>query len=106
MLGERMIEERKRGHYASVRFDKLFINDSIYKFDDQTDQIVYIGKRSRFNAEARGRGNHQINPTQRLDDSERGNSRDTNEESHDGSQPIENRTDSRDDIPHFITSNE
>jgi hypothetical protein len=41
MLGERMIEDRKGDHYASVRFDKLFINDSIYKSADQTDQIVY-----------------------------------------------------------------
>jgi len=42
-----MMRERNNGHYASILYDKLFVNDSIYKYDDQTDQIVYIGKRTR-----------------------------------------------------------
>jgi len=48
ILGERMMRERNNGHYASIRYDKLFVNDSIYKYDDQTDQIQCVGvSRSR-----------------------------------------------------------
>ncbi|KAH3891692.1 hypothetical protein DPMN_015797 [Dreissena polymorpha] len=47
ILGERMVRERNNGRYASIRYDKLFVNDTIYRYDDNTDQIVYVGKRSR-----------------------------------------------------------
>ena len=45
LLGERMIAERRQGNYSTIRFDKLFINDRIYKYDDSQQTIVYIGKR-------------------------------------------------------------
>ncbi|KAH3869701.1 hypothetical protein DPMN_032871 [Dreissena polymorpha] len=47
ILGERMVRERNNGHYTSIRYDKLFVNDTIYRYDDNTDQIVYVRKRSR-----------------------------------------------------------
>jgi len=46
-LGEEMLEARKRGQYASVRYDKLFIDNKIYKYDDDSKSIVYIGNRNR-----------------------------------------------------------
>lgn len=45
ILGERMIEERQHGNYSSVRYDKLIINDGVYKYSDNTQSIVYIGRR-------------------------------------------------------------
>ena len=45
LLGERMIAERRQGNYSTIRFDKLFINDCIYKYDDSQPTIVCVGKR-------------------------------------------------------------
>ena len=45
LLGERMIAERRQGNYSTIRFDKLIINDRIYKYDDDRQTIVCIGKR-------------------------------------------------------------
>lgn len=44
-LGSRMIEERQRNNYAVLRYDKLIINDKVFKFDDATNSIVCIGRR-------------------------------------------------------------
>ena len=44
-LGERMIAERKQENYSAVLFDKPFINEFIYKYDDMKQTIVCIGKR-------------------------------------------------------------
>ena len=52
ILGEKMIYERQQGNYASIRFDKLFVNDSIFKYDDSTDRIIHIGKRAQFRPRA------------------------------------------------------
>ena len=40
-----MMHERGQGNYSSVRHDKLIINDRVYKYNDSTQSIVYIGKR-------------------------------------------------------------
>ena len=53
-LGKRMIEARSRGNYASLRFDKLVIEDSVYKYDDKTNTMVRIGA-----SRGRQRGNIQ-----------------------------------------------
>ena len=93
VLGDRMMRERNNGHYASIRYDKLFVNDSIYKYDDQTDQIVYIGKRTgprgaRGDTE-RERGNTGIDEAQRTARDQRGNQRV-------GDEPIRRTTDQPD----------
>ena len=46
-LGKEMIEARKQGHYAVIRYDKLVINNDIYRFDDCKGSIEYFGKRNR-----------------------------------------------------------
>ncbi|KAH3776445.1 hypothetical protein DPMN_177870 [Dreissena polymorpha] len=40
-----MIEERRKGNYSSIRYDKLIINNCMYKYDEFTQQIVNIGQR-------------------------------------------------------------
>lgn len=47
VLGERMLAEREKGHYSAVRYDKLIIEDKIYKVDDVTQNIVYVGRRQQ-----------------------------------------------------------
>ena len=88
-----MMRERNNGHYASIRYDKLFVNDSIYKYDDQTDQIVYIGKRTGPRGPrgdiVRGRGNAGIDESQRAARDQRGSQRDSD-------QPISRTTDQPD----------
>ncbi|KAH3875971.1 hypothetical protein DPMN_039250 [Dreissena polymorpha] len=48
ILGERMPIERQQGNYSSVRHDKLIINDGIYKYIDNTQSNVYIGRRQSY----------------------------------------------------------
>ena len=43
-MGERMLTEREKGHYSAVRYDKLFVEDKIYKVDDDTQDIVCVGR--------------------------------------------------------------
>ena len=45
VLGERMVIEWDSGRYAANRYDKLYIEDRVFKYDDVTDSIVDIGKR-------------------------------------------------------------
>ena len=40
LLGERLIGERRQGNYSTVRFDKLFINDRIYKYYDSQKELL------------------------------------------------------------------
>ena len=44
-LGERMMAERSQGNYSVIRYDKLIINDTVYKYSDTTQSIVTVGKR-------------------------------------------------------------
>ena len=91
ILGERMVRERNNGHYASIRYDTLFVNDTIYRYDDNTDQIVYIGKRSRPRATLpRGGERRRTDDGQRLVGSQRGNGDD--DRSHGYAQPINGAT--------------
>jgi FtsZ-binding cell division protein ZapB len=47
ILGEKMVQDRQKGHYAVLRYDKLFVNDSIYRYDDHNECIVFVGNRQR-----------------------------------------------------------
>jgi len=90
-----MMHERNNGHYASIRYDKLFVNEStcIYNYDDQTDQIVCNGKctepRGPQGDIVRGRGNASIDEYQRAARDQRGCQRDSD-------QPISRTTDQSD----------
>ena len=44
-LGHRMLEERQQNKYAAISYDKLTVNDQVYKYDDVNSSIVCIGKR-------------------------------------------------------------
>ncbi|KAH3893423.1 hypothetical protein DPMN_017570 [Dreissena polymorpha] len=48
ILGERMLLERQQGDYSSVRHDKLIINDGIYKYSDNAQFVMYIGRRQSY----------------------------------------------------------
>ncbi|KAH3803108.1 hypothetical protein DPMN_156808 [Dreissena polymorpha] len=48
ILGDRMLIERQQGNYSSVRHDKLIIKDGNYKYSDNTQYIVYIGRRHSY----------------------------------------------------------
>ncbi|WAR29874.1 hypothetical protein MAR_003442, partial [Mya arenaria] len=39
-LGKRLVEARSRDQYASMRYDKLIIDDGVYKYDDLSKQVV------------------------------------------------------------------
>ncbi|WAR21343.1 PTPRT-like protein, partial [Mya arenaria] len=42
-LGKRLVEARSRDQYASMRYDKLIIDDGVYKYDDLSKQVKRIG---------------------------------------------------------------
>lgn len=46
-LGKEMVKARNDGHYAVIRYDKLIINNDIFKYDDSKGSIVCIGQRTR-----------------------------------------------------------
>ena len=46
ILGERMMEERQINKYATIRYDKLIVEEIIFKYDDFIQDIVCIGKRN------------------------------------------------------------
>lgn len=48
-LGEELVRARRNGQYASIRFDKLIVEDKIYKYDPTTQKPKYIGETSRRN---------------------------------------------------------
>ncbi|KAL4219085.1 hypothetical protein ACF0H5_021668 [Mactra antiquata] len=41
-LGKKLVHARSQGHYASLRYDKLIIDNSVYKYDDMIEQITRI----------------------------------------------------------------
>ncbi|KAH3828234.1 hypothetical protein DPMN_130187 [Dreissena polymorpha] len=47
-----MIFEQKKGNYASIRFDKLYINNDIYKFYDNSQSVERIASRRSFQPRA------------------------------------------------------
>ena len=53
-LGKIMVKERGKGNYSAIQFDKLIVNDSIFKYDEFKKCIVKIGNR-RYNNVARAR---------------------------------------------------
>ncbi|KAH3780376.1 hypothetical protein DPMN_158189 [Dreissena polymorpha] len=40
-----MMSERSKGNYAVIRYDKLIINDTVYKYSDSTQSIISVGIR-------------------------------------------------------------
>ena len=42
-----MTEARQKGLYASIRYDKLIIEDQIYKYDKATETVVCMGTRQK-----------------------------------------------------------
>ncbi|KAH3875773.1 hypothetical protein DPMN_039050 [Dreissena polymorpha] len=36
ILGERMVQERRNDNYAVILYDKLIVNDQVYKYNDIT----------------------------------------------------------------------
>jgi hypothetical protein len=65
-----MLTERRNGNYAVIRYDKLIVNDSVYKYDDTTQSIVSIGARRRNTRPRvlpRGQASDVLHVTQQLD---------------------------------------
>lgn len=59
-LGVRMMEARREGKYASVSYDKLIIEDDVYKYDERSEKPVLIGRaRGRPAARFHARQNNQ-----------------------------------------------
>ncbi|MES9880608.1 MAG: hypothetical protein ABW185_06975 [Sedimenticola sp.] len=48
-LGEDMVRARNKGYRASIKFDKLIIDDKIYKYDEQSQKPKLIGRTSSRN---------------------------------------------------------
>ena len=42
-LGKRLAEARQNGQYAVMRYDKLIIDNDMYKYDERNEQIVLFG---------------------------------------------------------------
>lgn len=42
MLGTHLVRARSHGHTASMKFDKLVVDDIVYKYDTQTQKPVRI----------------------------------------------------------------
>ena len=63
VLGERMLAERARNNYATIRYDKLIVNDEIYKYCDESECIISLGRRNFANRRTRGppRGVQTVN---------------------------------------------
>ena len=69
-LGKRLMEARKNGLYAALSFDKLTIENEIYKYDAENDRIQKIGTsrpKGRNKGYARDETSHNI-AEQSLDD--------------------------------------
>ena len=69
-LGKRLMEARKDGLYAALSFDKLIIENEIYKYDAENDRIQKIGTsrpKGRNKGYARDETDHNI-AEQLLDD--------------------------------------
>ena len=45
-LGRRMVEARSEGKYASIRYDKLYVENKVFQYDDSTHSIVSIATRA------------------------------------------------------------
>lgn len=64
-LGRRMLDERQKNNYATISYDKLIVNDQIYKYDDITSSIVCIGRR-QYTRQPRGNAHgHHVNNNNR-----------------------------------------
>lgn len=58
-LGNIMVSELKKGNYSVVRYDKLVVEDKVFRYDESTEDKVCIGRRkdhpSRANLHMRNR---------------------------------------------------
>ena len=43
VLGRHLKEARDKGQYARITYDKLIIDNSIYRLDQKTNDIVHVG---------------------------------------------------------------
>ena len=71
ILGSRMLRERENGNYATIRHDKLIVDDQIFRYDDLLNDTVCIGKRRRrINPRGQPHGvvNNNTTEGQRLDE--------------------------------------
>ena len=58
LLGEIMLTKRNDGHYSVIQYDKLVIDDQIYRYDD-TQGLVCLGRRHRPRTQTHGRRTHK-----------------------------------------------
>ncbi|KAH3822731.1 hypothetical protein DPMN_124521 [Dreissena polymorpha] len=62
-----MMSERSKGNYAVIRYDKLIINDTVYKYSDSKQSIITVGKqRSGFRPRAFPRDLPNDEPTNNI----------------------------------------
>ena len=59
-LGKQMIEARKNGQNAVIKYDKLVIDDTKYYYDDESNEIREIIVRSSNSARGHGFVNNTI----------------------------------------------
>jgi len=57
-LGKKLVEARGRGQYAAMSFDKLIIDTDVYRYDEDSQSMVRVGK---------ARGRPGTRPDQPLD---------------------------------------
>jgi len=61
-LGKRLVQERERGNYAAMSYDKLIIENTVYGYDEMNENVFEIGRArgqpsTRFHKRlSRGRG--------------------------------------------------
>jgi len=61
-LGKRLVQERERGNYAAMSYDKLIIENTVYDYDELNENVFEIGRErgqpgTRYSErQSRGRG--------------------------------------------------
>lgn len=53
-LGSYVVRARNSNRNASLSFDKLIIDDKVYKLDEETQKPVYVARNKNFNERTRG----------------------------------------------------
>ena len=43
-LGKRLVQERQKGSYTSLNYDKLIVENSVYGYDEDSSSIYRIGR--------------------------------------------------------------
>jgi hypothetical protein len=69
-----MIEARKRGEYAVVRYDKLIIDGNVYCYDENMNDIKFIRKYYTRSTRSRTHGDLSQQQTTSLPNSQRNQS--------------------------------